>query len=149
MQHVSRSHISETIETGSVYYFEDEELSSQEPHYFIVLNKNPRTEEFLVLVCASSQVEKRKRIAQFLKFPENTLVMVSPSEYSIFKKESVIDCNRIFEKTIQSLVEKLENGQLKPCEQLMPKEVVKKLISGALASQLVSEQVRNMLLGIS
>ena len=148
MENPPRSRISETIETGSVYYFEEESLSSDEPHYFIVLNKNPRTEEFLMLVCASSQVEKRKRIAKFLRFSEKTLVVVTPSEYPTFKKDSVIDCNRIFEKTIQSLVEKLEKKQLKPCEELMPKEVIQKLTSGALASDLVSEKVRKMLLGI-
>ncbi len=148
MENSSRSRISETIETGSVYYFEEEELSSDEPHYFIVLNKNPRAEEFLMLVCASSQVDKRKRIAKFLRFPEKTLVVVSPSEYPIFKKESVIDCNRVFEKTIQSLIDKLEKKQLKPCEKLMPKEIIQKLLSGMLASNQVSENVRKVILEI-
>ncbi len=148
MENSSHSPISETVETGSVYYFKEERLSSSEPHYFIVLNKNPRTEEFLILVCTSSQVDKRKRIAKLLRFPEKTLVVVSPSEYPTFKKESVIDCNRIFEKTIQSLIDKLQKKQLKSCENLMPKEIIQKLISGTLASNQVSEKVRKMLLEI-
>ncbi len=148
MENSPRFRISETIETGSVYYFEEEGFPSDEPHYFIVLNKNPRIEEFLILVCASSQVDKRKRIAKFLRFPEKTLVMVSPSEYPTFRKESVIDCNRIFEKTIQSLIDKLRKKQLKPCEKLMPNEIIQKLISGTLASNQVSEKVRKMLLEI-
>ena len=49
------------IQNGSVYYFEEEKLSSTEPHYFVVLNRNPRNEEFLILVCASSQIMKRKQ----------------------------------------------------------------------------------------
>ncbi len=140
--------ISEKIETGSVYYFQEERLSSDEPHYFIVLNRNPRTEEFLILVSASSQVDKSKRIAKYLRFPEKTLVVVSPSEYPTFKKESVINCNSIFEKTTQSLIDKLEKKQLKLCERLMPKEIIEKLIGGTLASDQVSERVRKMLLGI-
>lgn len=105
--------ISEKIETGSVYYFQEERLSSDEPHYFVVLNRNPHIEEFLILACISSQVEKRKRIAKFLRFPEETLVMVSPLKYSMLKKESVIDCNNIFERSIQSLIDKLEKNNLK------------------------------------
>ena len=140
--------IPEKIETGSVYYFQEERLSSDEPHYFIVLNRNPRTEDFLMLVCASSQVDKRKRIARSLGFPKETLVVIPMSEYPTFKKESVIDCNRIFEKTIQSLIEKMENNQLKICEKLMPKEIVERIISGTLASDQVSERIRKMLLGI-
>lgn len=148
MENLSHSRISEKIETGSVYYFQDEGISSNEPHYFIVLNRNPRTEEFLILVCVSSQVDKRRRIAKFLKFPEKTLVIVSPSEYPRFTKESVVDCNRIFERTTQSLIDKLEKKKLKLCDQLMPKEVVQKLVSGTLASNLTSEKIRKMLLEI-
>jgi len=148
MENLPHHCIPEEIKTGSVYYFQEEGLSSNEPHYFIVLNRNPRTEEFLILVCASSQVDKRKRIVRFLGFPQKTLVIVSPSEYPTFKKESVIDCNSVFERTTQSLIDKLEKKQLKLCERLMPKEIIEKLISGTLASDQVSERVRKMLLGI-
>ena len=134
------------IQTGSVYFFEEDELSSREPHYFIVLNKNPRTEEFLMLACASSQTDKRKRIAKKLGFPDETIVIVSPAEYSLFTKETVIDCNRVFEKSIQTLIEKLELNKLRPCIQLMPQEIIQKLVKGVLASNQVSEKVRKMLL---
>ncbi|KKT87313.1 hypothetical protein A3A64_03490 [Candidatus Gottesmanbacteria bacterium RIFCSPLOWO2_01_FULL_48_11] len=148
MGNSSYSLISETIETGSVYYYEEKELSSSEPHYFIVLNINPRSEGTLILACVSSKVKKRKRIAKSLGFPGRTLVVVSPSEYPIFDTESVIDCNRTFERTIQSLADKLEKKQLKICKILMPKEIVQKLISGTLASNQTSEGVRKILLGI-
>jgi hypothetical protein len=142
------SRIADTIETGSVYYFQDDSLSSDEPHYFLVLNKNPRTEEFLMLVCASSKVEKRKRIAKRLGFPKKTMVVVSPLQYATFKVESVIDCNRIFEKSIKALSDRLDRGRLKICKELMPKAVIQELITGALASNQVSEKVRKILLDI-
>ena len=77
-----------SIRTGSVYYFQEESLSSIEPHYFVVLNKNPRTEEFLVLVCASSKIEKRKRAMEKFHFPAETLVFISSSEYKLFTKKT-------------------------------------------------------------
>lgn len=135
-----------TIETGSVYYFEEEELSSGEPHYFVVLNQNPRTEEFLILVCASSQVEKRKQIIQRLSFPQETLVFVLPSEYPIFLKDTVIDCNRVFEKTSQTLIEKLEQNKLRVCAEIMPDTILQKLVKGILASTQISEKIKRMLL---
>jgi len=82
------------IQTGSVYYFEEEQLTSDEAHYFVVLNQSPRTEDLLILVCASSQVEKRKEVIKKLQFPPETLVFISPEEYPIFTKDTVIDCNR-------------------------------------------------------
>jgi len=134
-----------TIKTGSVYYFEEEELTSVEPHYFVVLNKNPRTEEFLILVCASSQIEKRQQIAQRLGFPSETQVLISPSEFSIFSVDTIIDCNRVFEKTSQTLIEKLEQNKLKVCTEMMPDGILQKLITGVLASSQVSEKIKLML----
>ena len=134
-----------TIKTGSVYYFEEEELSSDEPHYFVVLNQNPRTEEFLILVCASSQVEKRKQIAQRLGFPSETQVIISPSEYPLFSKDTIIDCNRVFEKTSQTLIEKLEQNKLKVCTEMMPDGILQKLIGGVLASSQISGKIKQML----
>ena len=135
-----------TIKTGSVYYFEEDELSSNEPHYFVVLNQKPHTEEFLVLVCASSQVEKRKQIIRRLGFPQETLVFISPSEYPIFSKDTVIDCNRVFEKTLQTLIEKLDQNKLKVCTEVIPDIVLQKLIEGIVASTQISERIKRILL---
>jgi len=148
MEDLAHYSIPAKIKIGSVYYFQEERFSSGEPHYFTVLNKNPRTDELLMLVCASSKVDKRRRIAKSLGFSEKTLVVVLPSEYSIFKEETVIDCNNIFEKTIQSLVDKQEKGELKICEKLMPKEIIQKLINGALMSNQTSEEIRKIILEI-
>ncbi len=143
----ARNRILGSIQSGAVYYFEEEEpsFSSTEPHYFIVLNKSPRTDEVIVLVCASSQVEKRKQRAKKLGFSAETLVVISVSEYPLFTKETVIDCNRAFEKNIQSLADKLEQEKLKVCTELMPESIVAKLIQGILASTQISEKVQKML----
>lgn len=133
-----------TIKTGSVYYFEEEQLLSDEPHYFIVLNKSPRTEEFLFLVCASSQVEKRKENIQHLGFPQETLVFVLPSDYPIFTKATVIDCNSVFERTSETLIEKLKQDKLKMCTEIMPDIIIQKLIKGVLASPQVDQKIKQM-----
>lgn len=133
------------IQTGSVYYFEEEELSSTEPHYFVVLNKDPQTDELLILVCASSQVEKRKQIAQKLGFSSETLVVISPSDYALFTKETVIDCNRAFEKTAQSLIDKLEQKKLHICTELMSEDIIQKLVGGIIASTQIAEKIKKIL----
>jgi hypothetical protein len=133
------------IRTGSVYYFIEEKLSSEKPHYFIVLNRSPRIKNILVLVCASSQTKKRQEIAKKLGFSDDTLVLISPSEYSLFSKNTVVDCNSVFEKTAQSLIDKLEACKLGVCTEIMPAEIVEKLIRGVKASTQVSEEVKEIL----
>lgn len=134
-----------TIKTGSIYYFEEEELTSEEPHYFVVLNKNPREEEFLVLVVASSQIEKRKQVAQRLGFPMETQVIISPSECPIFSKETIIDCNKVLERTSQTLIEKLEKNKLRVCLDVIPDDILKKLVRGVLMSSQISKNIKKML----
>lgn len=133
------------IQRGSVYYFEEEKLTSDEPHYFVVLNENPRTEDFLVLLVASSQVDKRTRIAKQLGFPPETIVVVRPTECPLFSKDTVIDCNSTFERTTESLIEKLESGTLKVCTEVLAPEIIDNLIVGVLASSQVSANIQKML----
>jgi hypothetical protein len=114
-------------------------------HYFVVLNRNPQTEEILILAIASSQVEKRKEIIIKLGFPVETLVKISPTEYTQFTKETVIDCNRAFEKSIQSLKDKLEAGRLKVCVEIMPEEIVTKIVQGMLVSTQISRNIQDII----
>ena len=95
--------IKATIKSGSVYYFTEESFPSTEPHYFIVLNIDPLKDRVVFLVCASSKIEKVKR--RRLHCPSETLVIISPVQYAVFKYETVIDCNSVFEKPVDLLVE--------------------------------------------
>jgi hypothetical protein len=102
--------IKATVRPGSVYYFSAYEFSTDEPHYFIVINRNPLTDEVLLLVWASSQVEKvrRRRANQ-----PGTLVEIEPAQYPAFSRTSVIDCNNVLKKSLDEIVLRLNCGQLK------------------------------------
>lgn len=64
--------IKATIRPGSVFYFLEDTLTSDEPHYFIVINIDPLTDKTLVLVCASSQIPRVRRRRR--NCPAETLV---------------------------------------------------------------------------
>lgn len=135
--------IKSAIKPGSVYYFPEASFSSPEPHYFVVLNHNPLTDTFLVLVCASSQVEKVKRRRQ-RTCPADTLVELSPAEYSAFSKPCIIDCNVIHEHTIDDLVNMRSKFDLKTKPE-MPASLVELLRQAVIASPLVTGKIKAML----
>lgn len=137
--------IKASIRRGAVYYFADTQLKSTEPHYFVVLNRQPLVADFLLLLVTSSQVKKRQNFARSRDFPSETLVVISPTECSLFNKETVIDCNQVFQKTIESLVEKLKTDKLKVCVDVLAPEIVDKLVTGVLASSQVSQNIQAML----
>lgn len=134
-------YIKAPLRPGSVFYFPDAELSSPEPHYFIVLNINPFTDDILLLVCSSSQCEAVKWRRR--ECPE-TVVDISPSEYVRFTKDSVVDCNNPFPRTVAELVRKYEDGLLKPMP-TMPMEIVQKLRTAMINSVLVAEELKDMI----
>ncbi len=131
-----------TLKSGSVYYFEDDSLTSAEPHYFIVLNQNPSDDLLLLLVCSSSQITKVK--IRNANNPPSTLVELSPKDYSDFTRNSIIDCNRVFPRSLNELIKKLAEGKLKIKADLSS-PIVAILRQGVLDSTMVEESLKRIL----
>jgi len=136
--------IKATIKPGTVFYFTEETFSSQEPHYFIVLNRDPLSTNVVILVCSSSQIEKvEKRIAR-LGLPCETAVKILESEYTSFTTDSIINCNEVFQRSIDQLVGKLKTNDLK-IKAEMSSGFVEKLVAAVRKSPLVAQEVKDML----
>jgi len=137
-----------TIKPGSVYYFHEDTLHSTEPHYFIavlvvdVIPSDETTDETVLLVCASSKITKVKRRRS--GFPEGTLVEISPTEYTEFSVDSVIDCNVIWQKSVSELVQKLSRRELL-LKAKMKAGLIKKIRKGVLISPTVERSVKSLL----
>lgn len=134
--------IRSTIQTGSVYYFPEDNFNSPEPHYFIVLNTEPSHDEVIFLVCASTKIEAVR--GRSLNCPKETLVEVSPKQYVGFSKYSIINCNKVFEKSVSQLVDKLSQGKLK-LKPRMDLHLVEKLIQGVSYSNGVERRIKRQL----
>jgi hypothetical protein len=129
------------LKPGSVYYFADPCLDpATDSHYFIVLNSNPHSDSVLYLVCASSQVEKVRRMRHI---HPGTTVEIDPNTYNDFRVLSIVDCNVVFEKSINELVQKYARGQLR-FKTDMPMDVVERLRSAVVESVVVEDYIRDM-----
>lgn len=137
-----------TIQTGSVYYFASDQISSEEPHYCVVLNDSPNGDDDLVLVVATSQVEKRQAFVASKSLPQDTLVEVLPSESPIFKKHTVFDCNSVIQEPMEILIEKLSCGELMIKSQL-PNPILQRILIGVQQSPLIEKRIKKMLPGNS
>jgi hypothetical protein len=134
--------ISLTLKPGAVYYFTEPSFSSLEPHYFVVLNHDPASDKFLVMVCASTQFEKVKRRRR--NCPSSTLVEIAPGQYSAFPRHTVIDCNHIHEYTTDDLINKIGKGVLKLKPEI-DSILVATLRLAVCDSPLVSNKIKKML----
>jgi hypothetical protein len=131
-----------TIRPGSVYYFPHEGFSSPEPHYLVVINIDPTSDEVILLICASSKIGHVKN--QWRNCPDETFVVISPQQYSGFKLTSVLNCNYVIGQSIDQLVERLLNEQLK-LKPEMSIELVEQLRQGVISSPTVSGRIKGLL----
>ena len=129
------------LRAGSVYYFQSRELTSGEPHFFVVVNREPITAKLLLLTIVTSKVEKvrlRNRERPY------TVVEISPKEYDEFKVLSAVDCNVVLEKPLSELVGLVKRKEVRYHKDLPP-EIFAKIKSAILASTLVADELKSLL----
>jgi hypothetical protein len=131
-----------TLRSGTVYYFEHRGINSTEPHFFTVINADPRSNNVLIIAIGSSQIAKVQKRRKNL--PPETLVIVDPTEYPDFSKPTVIDCNQVFELSREELVQKFKTKKLRHHQDL-PRSVLEKIWRGVHRSPRVDETYKLML----
>lgn len=130
------------IRPGTVFYFSLEGFSSSYPHYFVVVNRRPLTDPVVLLLCASSQVEKR--LTWYSACPPETLVIVYPRQYNEFTVKTVINCNEVYQVTIQQLAKK-RDSRLLAFKSQMSDSVVESLRRGVIASPMIERWIKALL----
>ena len=136
--------IRSNITAGSVYYYNDPELGSTYSHFCIVVNIDPSKDTVILLVYSSRRIDRVRNRRK--GHPDETLVEITPAQYSGFKKKSVIDCNVILERSIDALVNKHKQGKLiiKP---IMDLRLIRILRRGLMASNQIAECIKALLTG--
>ncbi|MDR2640979.1 MAG: hypothetical protein LBC61_06900 [Candidatus Peribacteria bacterium] len=69
-----------SIKFGDIFYFIFDEVHKDTPHYFVILNKNPKISSVLVIPVSTTKIDKRKSYYKKCGFPLDTLVEVLPEE---------------------------------------------------------------------
>jgi len=130
------------ITAGSVYYYNDPELQSTYRHFCIVLNIDASKDTVIFLGYASHRISKVRERRK--GFSNETLVEISPQQYSGFKKKSIVDCNIVLEKSINILANLFDQGKLK-IEPVMGLRLVRLLRKGVIASDQVRPRIQELL----
>lgn len=134
--------IRSNITAGSVYYYNDPELGSTYSHFCIVINIDPSKDTAIFLVYSSRRLDRIRNRRK--GYPAETLVEITPAQYSGFEKKSIIDCNVILERSIDTLVNRQKQGKLiiKP---IMDLRLVRKLRRGLMASNQIADRIKALL----
>lgn len=122
----------------------DEPFPSSKYHVFIVLNYDPNTDEALILVNGTSQVDKRLNF--YNKYhpnldPENTTVVLEAGKYPFFPEKTLVDCNSV--KTCRINPEHFENGNLIMMDNSLSDDDMEYIINGVICRRRVSQFIKS------
>ena len=97
---VSRATLNQTLRQGAVYYLPQWWLKNGLPHFFIVMNEDPKRDTITLAYVVTSQVEKVEERIRLRHRPEETLVRIHKGtaiakfgKKFVFDKPSIVDCN--------------------------------------------------------
>ena len=127
-----------TLRQGTVYYFQHRELSSELPHYFIVMNAHAAADEILLMVVVTSNLAGvRQRCAGL----PGTWVEITPKEYSELTMLSAVDCNQVIRISRIQIIEKIRCREIGYKDDL-PDAIMEKLINAVLSSPKIEETIK-------
>ena len=104
------------IEQGSVFNFQLQFVGPKRQsknRYFVVLNRNPKSDVVLIMVTPTTQIAKRIEFVKQAGISESTIVLVSPTDYPTFTSKCAFNCNDVYEVSLTDLIRKIEeNGSM-------------------------------------
>ncbi|MEY4541181.1 MAG: hypothetical protein RLZZ306_2938 [Bacteroidota bacterium] len=99
-----------TIEERKVYYFTNQQLNTEVPHYHICIKR--KSNDFLILSSCTSKFETVKRFIEMRKLPFETLVHLKPSDENGFTKDTYVNCNDYHIKSIDDFKKMYESDSI-------------------------------------
>jgi hypothetical protein len=128
-----------SLREGSVYYFTERTLTSAEPHYFIVVNADPLTQQVLLLSVVTSKVEEvKRRRADCLA----TVVELSPKDFDALGKLSIVDCNSLKTIPLAEFNERFVRKEIRCFDKDLPLVLRKALRRAIHASKIVADELK-------
>jgi hypothetical protein len=142
--------VSVCIEQGSICHFRLDATNQDGTAYsgdrfLIVLNTNPKTDTVLVLTTLTTKIERQKKLIKIQKESPDTLVVITPQDFPRLDRESIVNCNKVYEFSKDELTEKIRDGGKVFFEKL-PKSIVSALVSGTVKSRQVSNEHKQLMI---
>jgi hypothetical protein len=128
-----------TLREGSVYYFTERSLRSAKPHYFIVVNSKPIAQEILLLGVVTSKVAEVKQRRR--DFP-GTIVEISPRDFEIFTKLSIVDCNDLKQVRLVEFNTRFVRNEIRYFNKDLPIPLREALRGAIHASPIVPDEMK-------
>jgi len=129
------------ITQGQVYNFSPKQGVLN--HYYVVLNKDPKSSEEIYLAPFTSQKDNVLKFIKMNSFDDKTYVEIKVGECSFLpkKSQSGIDCNRLIYIDIEELISRIDSTDGGCNYPIIDSEIFAKIKEGVALSPLVKPVV--------
>ncbi len=129
------------LRAGSVFYFRARELSSIEPHFFVVINRDPLGQELLLLTVFTSKIDKVR--LRNRERPE-TVVEFGHNDYKPLTEPTAVDGNVIIRRSLSEMAELVRRRAVGYHPDL-PAVLLDRLRVAALASPVIEDEDKDLI----
>ena len=130
-----------TLRRGTVYYMLHPDVLSDQPHYLVVLNREPVSDRVLVLACCSSSLDRNRQMCN--RYP-GTYVEITPEEYPAFRTLTSVNGGGVVELPMRDLENAVRNQTVRNHDD-MPADVVDRIAAAVRLSPRVANELKAML----
>ena len=129
-----------SLREGSIYYLQERKLTSQEPHFHIVVNADPFGQEILLLSVVTSKVEKVKiRRRDCLQ----TLVEITPADLpKVLSMDSIVDCNDLTRVSLEEFCERWTRKEIQVFPMDLPESLRHGIRRAIHASEILPDEIK-------
>jgi hypothetical protein len=136
------------IQTGSLIRFEPGTVfGTTNAHMGVVINANPRTQKVIVVVCATSQVQRVQNYANRVGLSPYTIAVLPANAHSHFSKDTAFNCNDTEVITYDIIKAWHTAGQIEVVTKdgVLPEGILNDIRAGVIISDLVEDSTKEML----
>ncbi len=130
-----------TLREGSIYFFAERSLTSAEPHYFIVVNCDPVSQQLLLLAVTTTKI---KEVKQRRSACLETLVEFTRDSSNVFTKHSIADCNDLKQIALADFNARFVRKTIRYFDKDLPAPARKALRKAIHASAIVPAELKNL-----
>ncbi|MCB1212133.1 MAG: hypothetical protein KDK97_22610 [Verrucomicrobiales bacterium] len=131
------------LRTGSVFYFRARELFSEKPHFFVVVNANPLTDELLLMTVFTSQIDK---VQQRNRERAETVVTFGPGDYAPLDRPTAVDGNVILRRSLGEMAELVRRKEMVYHPDLPP-ALLERIRAAILSSPVIEDEDKDLIRG--
>ena len=133
--------LEELTSESDIYFFNNGAMIGVPGHFHICVK---RKDKLVFFTACTSQINTIIRFLSNTATDPNTIPCIHPSQNNGFRELTFVDCNRVFDCSIQTLIENLQIGTITKGKGRVSLKEMRMLVNGIKLSKTVADNIKKL-----